>query len=113
MAKPKDQMNDMGAPALHLDHETLKQFGLHKGKLPKVGDKLPLMATAHVKGVGETEGGRHLSVELHDMTVGKGKKLLKPDGDSEQMNKGMKHAVDKAVVGPKEGGSEDADGDEA
>jgi hypothetical protein len=111
MAKNESTASIM--PSLHLDHETLTQLGLHKGKMHRVGAKLKIRATAHVKGVGEGEQGRHMHVELHDMKVGPGKKELKPDGDESKMNKGMKHALDKAVVGPKEGGSEEQDGDEA
>lgn len=99
-------------PSLHLDHEALTQLGMHKGKMPKVGDKLKMNAVGHVRSVGESEQGRHMHVELHDMKAGKGKNQEKPDGDSEAMNKGMKHVMDKAVVGPKEEGSEEPDGDE-
>jgi hypothetical protein len=111
MAKTPDKM----PPSVHLDHEALTQLGMHKGKMPKVGDKLEMHATGHVQSVGETEQGRHMHVELHEMKAkaGMGKNQEKPDGDSEQMNKGMKRVMDKAVVGPKEEGSEDEDGSEA
>lgn len=101
-------------PGVHLDHDALTQLGMHQGKMPKVGDTLQMRATGHVRSVGETENGRHMHVELHDMKAkhGKGKKEMKPDGDTEAMNKGMKKALDKAVVGPKEEGSEEPDGDE-
>lgn len=114
MAKKSSEPMKM-APSVHLDHEALTALGLHKGKMPKVGDKLQMSATGHVGSVGETEHGRHMHVELHDMKAAKGigKKEEKPDGDETKINKGMKHAMDKAVVGPKEGGSEEPDGDEA
>lgn len=106
--------------SIRLDHHSLKKLGMHDS-LPKVGSKLMLHAHAHVKSASEhSEGGgkkrRHVELELRHMAVeghepGKGKGAEK-DGDTEEMNKGMKHAMDKAVVGPKEEGSEDADGDE-
>lgn len=108
----KKEMEAM-KPSLHLDHEALTQLGLHKGKMPKVGDKLEMSATGHVRSAGESEQGRHMHVELHDMKAGKGKAQEKPDGDSEKMNKGMKRVMDKAVVGPKEEGSEEEEGEEA
>ena len=114
MAK-KPEMAKM-APSVHLDHEALTQLGLHKGKMPKVGDKLNMSATGHVASVGETEAGRHMHVELHDMKAAKGvgKGQEKSDGDTEaKLAKGAKRAMDKAVVGPKEEGSEEPDGDEA
>jgi hypothetical protein len=107
MAKSK---MDMMKPSVHLDHEALTQLGMHEGKLPKVGDKMHMSAVGHIRSVGETEQGRHMHVELHDMKAKPhaGKKPPgESDGDTEAMNKGMKRAVDKAVIGPKEGGSED------
>ena len=107
--------------SIRLDHHSLKKLGLHEGGLPKVGSKLMLHAHAHVKSAGESseEGGkmrRHLELELRHMNIehgAPGKKEMGEDGDTEKMNKGMKHAIDKAVVGPKEEGSEEPDGDEA
>lgn len=108
--------------SIRLDHHSLKKLGMHEGHLPKVGSKLKIHAHAHVKSAGENsrDNGhkeRHLELELRHMSVeghepGKGKGAEK-DGDTEEMNKGMKHAMDKAVVGPKEEGSEEEDGDEA
>lgn len=114
MAKKADMAKMM--PSVHLDHEALTQLGLHKGKMPKVGDKLQMSATGHVASVGETEAGRHMHVELHDMKAAKGhpgKNQEKPDGDETKLAKGAKRAMDKAVRGPKEEGSEEPDGDEA
>lgn len=105
--------------SVRLDHHSLKKLGMHEGKLPKVGSKIMLHAHAHVKSTSESshDGGkpdRHMELELRHMAVeGKGESEEKGEGDTEEMNKGMKHAMDKAVVGPKEGGSEDEDGDEA
>lgn len=104
--------------SIRLDHHSLKKLGMYEGKLPKVGSKLKIEAHAHVKSTSESshDGGkpnRHLELELRHIAVhGKGKNEEEPDGDTEEMNKGMKHAMDKAVVGPKEEGSEDEDGDE-
>jgi hypothetical protein len=84
-------------PSLHLDHEALASLGLHTGKMPSPGDKLKLSATAHVKNVGESDSGRHMSVELHDMAAAGGKN--DNDGD-EQVAKGMKGAMDKALKAP-------------
>lgn len=81
-------------PSMHLDHEALKSLGMHTGKMPSPGDKLKLSATAHVKSVGESDSGRHMSVELHDMAAAGGQN--DNDGD-EQMGKGMKGAMDKAL----------------
>lgn len=108
--------------SISLDHHSLKKLGMHEGMMPKVGSKLKLHAHAHVKSTSEDsrDNGhkhrrmelelRHIGVEGHEPGKGKG---AEKDGDTEEMNKGMKHAMDKAVVGPKEGGSEDEDGDEA
>jgi hypothetical protein len=105
--------------SVHLDHHSLKKLGLH-GALPKVGSKIPMTAHAHVKSTREEnrDGKMHRSMELElrhmSMEHGEGKNQEKPDGDTEEMNKGMKKALDKAVIGPKEGGSADIeDGDEA
>jgi hypothetical protein len=105
--------------SVRLDHHSLKKLGMHE-KLPKVGDKIKMHAHAHVTSVSQhnREGGNpdtHVELQLRHMAVepGAGTKDEK-DGDTEEsMNKGMKHAVDKAVVGPKEEGSEDEDGEEA
>jgi hypothetical protein len=107
--------------SIRLDHHSLKKLGMHEGKLPKVGSKIKIHAHAHVKSTSESsrDGGkpdRHMELELRHMSVeghepGKGKGAEK-DGDTEEMNKGMKHAMDKAVVGPKEEGSEEEDGSE-
>jgi hypothetical protein len=105
--------------SIRLDHHSLKKLGMHK-ELPTVGSKLKLHAHAHVKSASEhsEEGGkkrRHLELELRQMALeeepGKGKGE-EADGDTESMNKGMKHAMDRAVTGPKEEGSENEDGDE-
>ncbi len=106
--------------SIRLDHHSLKKLGMHEGKLPKVGSKIKIHAHAHVKSTSESsrDGGkpdRHMELELRHMAVeghGEGKNQEKPDGDTEEMQKGMKQAMDKAVVGPKEEGSEDEDGDE-
>lgn len=107
--------------SVRLDHHSLKKLGMHE-KLPKVGDKIKMHAHAHVTSVSqhsrEGEGGTpntHVELQLRHMAVepGAGKGAEK-DGDTETaMNKGMRRAVDKAVVGPKEEGSEDEDGEEA
>jgi hypothetical protein len=107
--------------SIRLDHHSLKKLGMHNS-LPKVGSKIMLHAHAHVKSASEhsEEGGkkrRHVELELRHMAVeghepGKGKGA-ETNGDTEEMNKGMKKAMDKAVVGPKEEGSEDEDGEEA
>lgn len=109
----KNKMSDMAPmmPSVHMDHETLKQFGMHKGALPKVGAKLKMSAMAHVKSVGESEQGRHMQVELHDMNMehGGGAQPGVEDGDTEQATaKGMKGAIDKALKPAKEKGSESA-----
>lgn len=108
--------------SIRLDHHSLKKLGMHEGKLPKVGSKVKLTAHAHVKSTSESshDGGkpnRHMELELrhigvHDHEPGKGTGA-ETDGDTEKMNKGMKHAIDKAVVGPKEEGEEDGEGEEA
>lgn len=107
--------------SIRLDHHSLKKLGMDEGQLPKVGSKLKIHAHAHVKSAGENsrDNGhkeRHLELELRHMHVehdaGKGKNQEEPDGDSEDMNKGMKHALDRAMSGPKEEGSEKEDGDE-
>jgi hypothetical protein len=106
--------------SVRLDHHSLKKLGLHAGKLPKVGSKIMIHAHAHVRSTSESshDGGksnRHMELELRHMAVeaGKGHGAEK-DGDTEAaMNKGMKHAVDKAVVSPKEEGEEDGEGMEA
>lgn len=104
--------------SVRLDHHSLKKLGMHEGKLPKVGSKIHLHAHAHVKSTSESsrDGGkpdRHMELELRHMAVeGKGENQEEKGGDTEDMNKGMKHAMDKAVVGPKEEGSEEPDGDE-
>jgi hypothetical protein len=96
-----------------------KKLGLH-GALPKVGSMIPLHAHAHVKSTREEnrDGKEHRSMELElrhmNLEHGEGKNEMGGDGDTEQkMAKGMKHAIDKAVVGPKEEGNEDGEGDEA
>jgi hypothetical protein len=107
--------------SVRLDHHSLKKLGLHEGKLPKVGSKIMLHSHAHVKSAGESSHDdgrkdRHLELELRHMHLehGEGKNEMGGDGDTEKkMAKGMKHAIDKAVVGPEEEGSEDEDGDEA
>lgn len=102
--------------SVRLDHHSLKKLGMHE-KLPKVGDKIKMHAHAHVTSVGQhtREGGNpdtHVELQLRHMAVEPG--AGESDGDTEEaMNKGMKHAVDKAVVGPKEEGSENEDGEEA
>lgn len=104
--------------SIRLDHHSLKKLGMHEGKLPKVGSKIKIHAHAHVKSTSESSDGggkpnRHMELELRHIGVeGHGKSEEKPDGDTEGMNKGMKSAMDKAVVGPKEEGSEDEDGAE-
>lgn len=104
--------------SIRLDHHSLKKLGMHEGKMPKIGDKLKIHAHAHVVSASEhsEEGGeprRHLELQLRKMDVGKGENLEKPSGDTEEgMKKGAKAAMDK-VLGPKEEGSESADGDEA
>lgn len=106
--------------SIRLDHHSLKKLGMHEGKLPKVGSKIKLHAHAHVKSTSEhsEDGGqkrRHLELELRHLNL-EGHGGEKPSGDTEdtaKMHKGMKAAVDKAVVGPEEEGSEEEDGEEA
>lgn len=106
--------------SVRLDHHSLKKLGMHEN-LPKVGDKIKLHAHAHVVSVsqhnreGEGNPNTHVELQLRHMGVEHGAdKGMGKSGDTEEaMNKGMKGAIDKAVKGPKEEGSEDADGDEA
>jgi len=89
--KMKDAMLKM-KPMVHLSSEDMKTHGFHKGPLPKVGEKFPLNAEAHVSSVGENDDGRHMAMELHNLDLGVKKKM-----DDGEMAKGMKGAVDKAV----------------
>jgi hypothetical protein len=85
-------------PTVHLDHDALKDMGMHKGPMPKVGAKLPMKAMGHVVSVGEDDSGRRMTMELHDM--GMDGTNEKPAPDSDSIGKGMKKAMDKAVPGP-------------
>lgn len=107
--------------SISLDHHSLKKLGMHEGEMPKVGSKIKIHAHAHVKSTSEDSrdsGRKHRRMELElrhiglEEGAGKGKNQEKGDGDTEQVNKGMKHAMDRAITGPKEEGSEEEDGDE-
>jgi|GEM_PF-4593648 len=86
-------------PNVHLDHNALKQMGMHTGPMPTPDDKMPISGTAHVKSVGvNSQGERHMMVELHDIMMKKAGGKGTRQADEATMGKGMKAAVDKAVA---------------
>lgn len=85
---------------VHLGEDEMGKLGLDT---PRVGDKLHIIAHGHVHSVSEdtdAEGNtrRSVGIELRKMQVGKGK------ASEEDLNKGARAAIDKAVEDKDEDG---------